>query len=124
MSLKRHALRNDQWEKIKDIPPGQEGKVGANGKDNRLFVEAVIYKYSAGCSWRDLPERFGHFRVIHTRFFRWVKRGVWKQIFKELSVDVDDEYAMIDSTIVKAHQHSAGARKSNSKKKQKSSNRP
>jgi transposase len=70
-------------------------------------VEAVLYRYRAGIPWRDLPERFGDFRVVHTRFGRWAKREVWKRLFKHLAQDADNEYAMIDSTIVRAHQHSA-----------------
>ena len=79
-------------------------------KDNRLFVEAVLYRYRAGIPWRDLPERFGDFRVVHTRFSRWSKTGVWERVFQHLADDADNEYAMIDSTIVRAHQHSAGAK--------------
>ena len=91
--------------------PGRAGTVGRPAADNRLFVEAVLYRYRAGIPWRDLPERFGDFRVVHTRFSRWAKRGVWKDVFEHLTLDADNEYAMIDSTIVRAHQHSAGARK-------------
>ena len=109
--MKRYALRDDQWEKIKDIVPGRVDSVGVTAKDNRLFVEAVLYRYRAGIPWRDLPERFGDFRVIHTRHTRWSEKGVWKMIFEMLSNDADNEYAMIDSTIVRAHQHSAGAKK-------------
>jgi transposase len=74
-------------------------------------VEAVLYRYRAGIPWRDLPERFGDFRVVHKRMSRWASRGVWKEIFQILAADADNEYAMIDSIIVRAHQHSAGARK-------------
>ena len=61
--------------------------------------------------WRDLPERFGNPISIHMRFSRWAKSGVWKRLFEMLATDADNEYAMIDSTIVRAHQHSAGAQK-------------
>lgn len=108
--VRRYALRDDQWERIKDILPGREGHVGGTARDNRLFVEAVLYRYRAGIPWRDLPERFGHFRVIHTRHTRWSKSGVWRKVFELLAQDADNEYAMIDSTIVRAHQHSAGAK--------------
>jgi transposase len=107
---RRYALRDDQWERIKDSLPGREGHVGGTAKDNRLFIEAVLYRYRAGIAWRDLPERFGDFRVIHTRHTRWSKRGVWQRIFEHLAEDADNEYAMLDSTIVRAHQHSAGAK--------------
>ncbi|HAC64930.1 MAG TPA: IS5 family transposase [Cyanothece sp. UBA12306] len=108
--MRRYALRDDQWERIKDMLPGRQGTVGATAKDNRLFVEAVLYRYRAGIPWRDLPERFGDFRVVHTRFSRWNRKGVWQDIFSILATDADNEYAMIDSTIVRAHQHSAGAK--------------
>jgi transposase len=104
--MRRYALRDDQWDTIKDILPGREGHVGVTAKDNRVFVEAVLYRYRAGIPWRDLPERFGD----PIRFTR-ARSGVWKKLFEMLASDADNEYAMIDSTIVRAHQHSAGAQK-------------
>jgi len=80
-------------------------------------VEAVLYRYRAGIPWRDLPEGFGDFRVLHARFSRWAKREVWKKLFKHLAQDADNEYAMIDSTIVRAHQQSAGALKKGARTK-------
>lgn len=113
--MKRYALRDDQWERIKDLLPGRQGSVGCNAKDNRLFVEAVLYRYRAGIPWRDLPERFGDWKNIHRRWSRWSASGVWERIFKYLAADADNEYGMIDSTIVRAHQHSAGAIKKTKK---------
>ena len=84
---RRYGLRDDQWERIKDWLPGREGHVGRTAKDNRLFVEAVLYRYRAGIAWRDLPERFGDFRVIHTRHTRWSQSGVWQRIFQALAAD-------------------------------------
>ena len=110
MGHSRYALRDDQWERIKELLPGREGHVGVTARDNRLFVDAVLYRYRAGIPWRDLPERFGDFRVVHLRHSRWSKSGVWERIFKALSQDPDNEYVMIDSTIVRAHQHSSGAK--------------
>ncbi len=110
MTSRRYTLRDDQWDRSKDLLPGRDGYVGGTAKDNRLFVEAVLYRYRAGIPWRDLPERFGDFRVVHTRFSRWAKSGVWQRVFEALAEDADNEYAMIDSTIVRAHQHSAGAK--------------
>ncbi|PTT89747.1 IS5 family transposase, partial [Pelomonas sp. HMWF004] len=107
---RRYALRDEQWEQIKDLLPGREGYVGVTARDNRAFVEAVLYRYRAGIPWRDLPERFGDFRVVHLRHTRWSKSGVWERVFKVLSQDADNEYVMIDSTIVRAHQHSSGAK--------------
>ena len=108
---RRYGLRDDQWQRIEHLLPGRAGHVGVTARDNRLFVEAVLYRYRAGIPWRDLPERFGHWSVVHTRHMRWSKTGVWQRLLEALAQDADNEYAMIDSTIVRAHQHSAGAKK-------------
>lgn len=84
--------------------------MGVTARDNRLFVDAVLYRYRAGIPWRDLPERFGDFRVVHLRHSRWSRTGVWLRVFESLAQEADNEYAMIDSSIVRAHQHSAGAK--------------
>lgn len=76
-----------------------------------VFVDAVIWKFRVGTLWRDLPERFGGWCNTHKRFSRWAVSGVWENLFKVLADDPDNEYAMIDATIVRAHQHSAGAHK-------------
>lgn len=107
----RYALTDEQWSKIEGLLPGRRGRPGRPARDNRNFVDAVLYRYRAGCPWRDLPERFGDFRVVHLRHTRWSRQGVWKAVFDTLAADADNEYAMIDSTIVRAHQHSAGAQK-------------
>ena len=109
--MRRYGLRDDQWDRIKDLLPGREGHVGGTAKDNRLFIEAVHYRFRTGCPWRDLSDRFGHWKAVHQRFSRWARSGVFERIFKLLAEDHDNEYMMIDATIVRAHQHSAGARK-------------
>jgi transposase len=114
---RRYALRDDQWARIKDFLPGREGHVGGTAGDNRLFVDAVLYRYRAGVPWRDLPERFGDWKNTHRRWSRWAESGVWEKIFNHLAGGADKEYAMIDSTIVRAHQHSAGAQKKKAKTK-------
>ena len=109
--MRRYVLRNDQWERIKALLPGREGHVGGTAADNRLFVEAVLYRYRAGIPWRDLPARFGDWKNVHRRLRRWWESGVIERIFRRLAADHDNEYMMIDSAIVRAHQHSAGALK-------------
>ena len=110
--MQRYGLRDDPWKRIETLLPGRDGSVGVTAADNRLFIEAVLFRYRAGIPWRDLPERLGDWKNVHRRFSRWAKSGVWKRVFQHLSADADNEYAMIDSTIVRAHQHSAGAKKS------------
>ena len=113
--MRRYGLRDDQWERIWDLLPGRAGTVGVTAEDNRLFIEAVLFRFRAGVPWRDLPERFGDGKNVHQRFSRWAKSGVWVKVFEHLAADADNEYAMIDSTIVRAHQHSAGAKKKRAK---------
>jgi transposase len=113
--MRRYGLRDDQWDRIDDLLPGRAGSVGVTAADNRLFVEAVLFRYRAGIPWRDLPERFGDWKNVHRRFSRWAETSVWERVFQHLADDADNEYAMIDSTIVRAHQHSAGAQKKTGK---------
>jgi transposase len=89
--MRRYGLRDDQWDRIKDLLPGREGHVGVTAKDNRLFVEAVLYRYRAGMPWRDLPERFGDWKAVHTRHTRWAASGVWEKLFKALAIDTDND---------------------------------
>jgi len=107
---RRYSLRDDQWEKIKDMLPGREGSIGVTARDNRSFVEAVIYRYRTGIPWRDLPARFGHWNNVARRHRRWSQNGVWQRVFAYLARDADNEYAQLDSTIVRAHQHASGAK--------------
>src|SRR6201991_4435938 len=109
--MRRYALRDDQWERIKDFLPGREGHVGGSAADNRLFVEAVLYRYRAGIPWRDLPERFGDWKNIHRRMRRWSESGVFASIFKHLAASPDTDDSMLAPAIARAHQHSAGAQK-------------
>ena len=109
--MHRFGLSDDQWNRIKDCLPGQDCDPGRSGKDNRLFVEAVLYRYRTGIPWADLPARFGDYKNIHKRHKRWAKKKVWEEVFSYLSKDADKEFAMIDSTIIRAHQNSTGAQK-------------
>src|ERR1700676_5078407 len=76
----------------------------------------VLFRYRTGVPWRDLPARFRDWKIVHQRFSRWAKSGVFERIFKLLASDHDNEYMMLDATIVRAHQHSAGARKKMARK--------
>ena len=116
--MRRYALRDDQWAQIEGLLPGRAGHVGMTARDNRLFVEAVLYRYRAGIPWRDLPDRFGSWKAVHTRFSRWAKGGVWERLLGHFAADADTEYAMLDSTVVRAHQHAAGAHKKGGTTKQ------
>lgn len=84
---------------------------GTSGRDNRMFVEAVLWIVRTGAPWRDLPDVFGPWNSAFRRFSRWSTKGVWHRIFEAMSGDEDFEYLIVDSTIVSAHQHAAGAKR-------------
>ena len=107
----RLLLRDDQWERIESLLQGKAGDRGRTGADNRLFVEAVLWMARTGVPWRDLPPEFGPWNSVFRRFSRWADKGVWQKIFATLSEDADFEEVFLDSTIVRAHQHAAGALK-------------
>jgi transposase len=94
------------------------------GRNNRLFVEAVLYRCRAGIPWRDLLERFGACKKAHTRFCRCARSGVWARVFEHLAGDAYNGYAMIADTIVRAHQHSAGAAKRRRRRRSGTAGRP
>ena len=106
----RKILNDEQWARIAPELPGKKGDPGKSGTDNRLFVEAVLWVARTGSPWRDLPDNFGKWSTVYTRYWRWAQKDKWESIFKRLSEDADFEYVMIDGTIVRVHQHGAGAR--------------
>lgn len=102
----RRILKDSQWKRIEGMLPGKKGDVGVTTKDNKLFVEAVLWIGRTGSPWRDLPKEYGHWHR-YVRFNRWSHKGVWGKVFEELSKDADFEYVMIDGSIVRVHQHGA-----------------
>ena len=107
---RHHALRDDHWDRIKDALPGKDTDPGRTAADNRLFIDAVMWVGRTGAPWRDLPPEYGKWSSVHKRFMRWARNGVWQMIFNTLAVNADTEWLMIDSTIVRARQHAAGAK--------------
>ena len=85
--MRRYALRDDQWDRIKDLLLGREGHVGGTAADNRWFVDAVLYHTVRVSLGADLPERFGNWKSVYQRFSRWAKSGVFERIFKLLASD-------------------------------------
>jgi len=108
--LIRRELTDEQWQRIEHLLPGKAGDKGRHGKDNRLFVDAVIWIARTGAPWRDLADVFGKWNSAFKRFRRWAKKGVWQRVFEALIEFPDFEYLIIDSSIVRAHQHAAGAK--------------
>lgn len=108
--MPRHELTDEQWLAIKDQLPGKEGDPGRTAASNRRFVNAVLWIARTGAGWRDLPPRLGKWNSVFQRFNRWCKNGVWQQVLDSLGGDVDLEHLLLDSTIVRAHQHAAGVK--------------
>src|SRR5881227_3250811 len=108
--LPRHAISDADWDRIEHLLPGRPGQHGGVAKDNRLFVDAILYVARTGIPWNDLPARFGKPNTVWKRFDRWARDGVWKRVFEALQ-DPDVEWLILDSTIIRAHPSAAGAQK-------------
>jgi putative transposase len=104
---KRYELTQAQWERIAPMLPGKDSDPGRTGGDNRLFVNGCLWVLRSGAHWRDLPERYGKWKTLHKRFTRWAKAGVWDEVFASLIKARDNQYLMLDSTLVRAHQQAA-----------------
>lgn len=105
--VKRYELSDEQWRKIADLVPGKVGDPGRSGDDNRRFVNGVLWVLRSGAHWHDLPPRYGKWKSVHKRFTRWAKAGVWERVFDSLTADPDNDYLMLDSSLVRAHQQAA-----------------
>ncbi|MGC8532994.1 MAG: IS5 family transposase [Acidiphilium sp.] len=110
MAPKRYELSEKQWVRIGPLIAGKASDPGRTGVDNRLFVNAVLWVIRSGAHWHDLPERYGKYKTVHKRFTRWAKAGVWERIFEDLTSDPDNQYLMLDSTVVRAHQQAANGK--------------
>ena len=112
--MKRHELNEAQWNKIKDLlPPERKPQGGRPAKSNREMLNAMVYWLSTGIPWRDLPERFGPWQSVYSRFRAWTKAGVWENVLVQLIQQdiVDETTLMLDSTTVKVHQHASSTKK-------------
>jgi len=105
--VKRYELTNAQWERVAAFLPGKAGDPGHTAADNRLFVDGVLWVLRSGAHWHDLPARYGKWKSVHKRFTRWAKAGVWDRLFKALLDDPKNEYLMLDTTLIRAHQQAA-----------------
>jgi putative transposase len=109
--LEKQELDDRVWALMEAHLPGKASDPGRTGQNNRLFVEAIFWLARTGAHWRALPAHFGKWNSVYVRFNRWCRDGVFESLFRAMSDDRDFEYILVDSTIVRAHQHSAGAQK-------------
>jgi len=110
MDEPRFVVSDEVWARMAPLLPGKEGDSGATGRDNRMFVEAVLWRVRTGLPWRDLPEGSGAWNSAFRRFRRWARAGVFERIFNEMRGTPDFESALVDGTTVQAHQKASGAK--------------
>jgi transposase len=115
MMRRRYEITDEAWEKIAPLLPSN-GKRGGQWKDHRTILNGILWKFGTGAPWRDLPERYGSWKTCYYRFTRWQKDGTWDRLLKYVqtyshAVSDVDWVVFVDSTIVRAHQHAAGAPK-------------
>ncbi len=110
MNTERFVISDAVWEKISPLVPGKASDCGVTAADNRLFLEAILWRVRTGAPWRDVPDYFGNWNSIFQRFRRWAKKGVFDHLFDVLPDEPDFEYVLIDGTIVSVHQKASGAK--------------
>lgn len=115
--MNRGDLTNEQWQKLEPLLPLQKPQTGRPNNDHRMVVNGILWVLRTGAPWRDLPERYGSWSTVYSRFQRWRKAGIWDRVLRELQAQGDQEGQLdwelhfVDGTIVRAHQHAAGAKK-------------
>ena len=110
--LRRYEITDEEWLRIEPLlPPENTGKQGRPRKDNRTIMNGIVWLARSGAPWRDLPERYGSWKTVYSRFCKWIEDGILDNIFRILSLEAELEESSIDASIIQAHQHSAGAKK-------------
>ena len=113
----RHDLTDAQWATIQPLLPPQRSQTGRPAKDHRVVLNGILWILRTGAPWRDVPDRYGNWQTVYSRFRRWRDAGIWDQILvalqREAAFDgtLDGSLAMIDGTNIRAHHHAAGQRK-------------
>ncbi len=113
----RHALTDDQWTAIAPHLPPQRPATGRPNRPHREIIDAIVWRLRTGTPWRDLPERFGAWETVYSRFRRWQLAGVWDRILAVVQSDADARgeldwsLHLLDGTTIRAHVHAAGAKK-------------
>jgi transposase len=114
--MRRRELTDEQWEKLCPLLPPQKPKVGRPAQDHRLIINGILWVVRTGAPWRDLPDYYGPWSTVASRFYRWIKAGIWQRVLEALQQQndadgkIDWEKHSVDGTIIRAHQHAAGAK--------------
>ena len=113
--MSRRDLTDTQWERLRPLLPPQQPRRGRPPKDHRPIVNGLLWITRTGAPWRDLPEQCGPWQTVATRFYRWRRAGIWDRILADLQQQADAEGKLdwslhhVDGTMIRAHQHAAGA---------------
>ena len=115
--VRRHELTDEQFARLAPLLPAQRPATGRPNRDHRTVVNGILWRLKTGAPWRDLPERYGNWQTVYSRFRRWQRAGVWGRILAALQAAGDAEGRLdwslhfVDGTTVRAHPHAAGAKK-------------
>jgi transposase len=114
--VRRGELTDEQWARLEPLLPPQKPRTGRPNRDHRQLLNGLLWIKRTGAPWRDLPERYGSWKTVWSRFYRWSKSGVWDRVLEALCKQADEagelswDVHFVDSTVVRAHQHAAGAK--------------
>jgi transposase len=115
--IRRHELTDAQWARLEPLLPPQRPATGRPGKDHRTLINAMLWRLKTGAPWRDLPDRYGPWQTVYSRWRRWQQAGVWTRVLAALQAEADAAGALdwtlhfLDGTTIRAHPHAAGAKK-------------
>jgi len=113
MEHRRHDISDESWKIIEPHLPGQAGQWGGIAKDNRTFINAVLWILRTGAPWRDLPQDYGKWGTVWKRYVRWCEAGVWERLRENLIKTPDFQWLIIDGSYIKVHPHGSGAKGGN-----------
>ena len=115
--MRRGDLTDQQWQRLEPLLPSEKPRTGRPNEDHRQILNGILWIHRTGAPWRDLPRRYGPMGTVSNRFYRWRKAGIWQRILSDLQAEADHRGEIdwnihfVDATIVRAHQHAAGARR-------------
>jgi transposase len=115
--MRRGELNDEQWKRLEALLPAQKPQTGRPNLDHRQVINGILWVLRTGAPWRDMPERYGKWSTVASRFYRWRESGVWERVWAQLQSEADQnegidwEVHLLDGTVVRAHQHAAGAKK-------------
>jgi transposase len=114
--MKHKNLTNEQWARLKPLLPPQKPWTGRPNLPHRPLINGILWILRTGAPWEELPRRYGKHKTVSSRYYRWCEQGIWERIFADLQTQAETDGSLdwtlhfVDSTIVRAHQHAAGAK--------------